>query len=84
MRAQNMREQSRKELAVKPNSIRYFRFLQFLLLSLLTLGLFAGEFALASEVVVDTVAELAPAPQPERGDYPNIGASSRAIVWVIA
>lgn len=79
-----MREQSRKELAVKPNSIRYFRFLQFLLLSLLTLGLFAGEFALASEVVVDTVAELAPAPQPERGDYPNIGASSRAIVWVIA
>ncbi len=28
--------------------------------------------------------ELAPAPQPSRSDYPNIGVSSRAIVWVVA
>ena len=28
--------------------------------------------------------ELLPAPQPKRGDYPNIGVSSRSIVWIIA
>ena len=27
---------------------------------------------------------LKPAPQPTRGDYPNIGVSSRAVVWVVA
>ena len=26
----------------------------------------------------------APAPQPQRGDYPNIGVSSRAVVWLVA
>ncbi len=28
--------------------------------------------------------DLAPAPRPERGDYPNIGVRSRSVVWVVA
>ncbi len=28
--------------------------------------------------------ELIAAPQPSRGDYPNIGVSSRAVVWILA
>ena len=30
------------------------------------------------------VARLEPAPSPTRGDYPDIGVSSRAVVWVLA
>jgi len=33
---------------------------------------------------VTSVVALLPAPAPERQDYPNIGVSSRGIVWVIA
>ncbi len=32
----------------------------------------------------ETALEALPAPKPKRGDYPNIGTSSRAIVWVFA
>ncbi len=39
--------------------------------------------SVAAEVVGGS-AELTPAPQPSREDYPNIGVSSRAVVWVIA
>ncbi len=27
---------------------------------------------------------LAPAPQPKRGDYPSVGVSSRSVVWIVA
>jgi cytochrome bd-type quinol oxidase subunit 1 len=32
----------------------------------------------------ESALEALPAPKPARGDYPNIGASSRGIVWVFA
>ncbi|MBC8518987.1 MAG: cytochrome ubiquinol oxidase subunit I [Gammaproteobacteria bacterium] len=63
-----------------------------LLFSVIVAGMFGGDFgspsllneALASDAVVEEGAQLASAPQPNRGDYPNIGVSSRAVVWVIA
>lgn len=33
---------------------------------------------------LEEVKELIPAPQPKRKDYPNIGVSSRSVVWIIA
>ncbi len=33
---------------------------------------------------VDEVVELRAAPRPSRSDYPNLGVSSRAVVWVLA
>jgi hypothetical protein len=33
---------------------------------------------------VESGSSLLPAPKPERSDYPNIGVSSRSLVWVIA
>lgn len=33
---------------------------------------------------VEETSELVAAPQPKRKDYPNIGVSSRSIVWIIA
>ncbi len=67
-------------------------FFWLLLLAVVSAGMFGGDFespslfneAVASDVVAEKSAELAPAPQPSRGDYPNIGVSSRAVVWVIA
>ena len=38
----------------------------------------------AETVVAEDEPELFPAPQPRRSDYPDIGISSRTIVWVIA
>jgi len=38
----------------------------------------------AEGVADESSATLLPAPTPQRSDYPNIGASSRNIVWVIA
>jgi len=32
----------------------------------------------------ESESSLVPAPKPERSDYPNIGVSSRSLVWVIA
>lgn len=32
----------------------------------------------------DGSAALVPAPQPEAKDYPNIGVSSRAVIWIVA
>lgn len=63
-----------------------------LFFSVVVAGMFGGDFssssllneAVASDVVVEEGAQLAPAPQLNRGDYPNIGVSSRAVVWVIA
>ncbi|WP_456404965.1 cytochrome ubiquinol oxidase subunit I [Thiolapillus sp.] len=42
------------------------------------------EMASAPAQVEEEAAELQAAPRPERKDYPNIGLSSRAIVWVLA
>ena len=43
------------------------------------------KFAVASDASPkDNSPELIPAPQPNRENYPNIGISSRSIVWVIA
>jgi cytochrome bd-type quinol oxidase subunit 1 len=40
--------------------------------------------AAAEGAASDSQPALRPAPKPSRSDYPNIGVSSRAIVWVIA
>ena len=32
----------------------------------------------------ESESSLLPAPKPERSDYPNIGVSSRSLVWVVA
>jgi len=42
------------------------------------------EIAPAAAKDVVEKAELEAAPQPSRADYPNVGMSSRAIVWVLA
>ena len=42
------------------------------------------EIAPAAAKAVEEQAELEAAPQPSRADYPNVGMSSRAIVWVLA
>ncbi|HFC54188.1 MAG TPA: hypothetical protein ENJ43_07115 [Gammaproteobacteria bacterium] len=44
----------------------------------------AGDVAGAAEGAAQLEAGLLPAPQPTRADYPDIGFSSRAIVWVVA
>jgi len=38
----------------------------------------------AQENTADLKPELRPAPKPKRENYPNIGVSSRSIVWVVA
>ena len=42
------------------------------------------EIAPAAAKAAEEKAELEAAPQPRRADYPNVGMSSRAIVWVLA
>ena len=42
------------------------------------------EIAPAAAKAAEEKAELEAAPQPGRADYPNVGMSSRAIVWVLA
>ena len=42
------------------------------------------EIAPAAAKAAEEKAELEAAPQPSRADYPNVGMSSRAIVWVLA
>jgi cytochrome bd-type quinol oxidase subunit 1 len=45
----------------------------------------ADEAVIADEENLEqTTSALEPAPQPGRSDYPNIGVSSRSVVWVIA
>ncbi len=66
----------------------FFAIFLLALLALVSLGVDPGSPSLFNEAVANEVAdgssELAPAPQPSRDDYPNIGVSSRAVVWVIA
>ncbi|WP_293885815.1 cytochrome ubiquinol oxidase subunit I, partial [Thiolapillus sp.] len=42
------------------------------------------EIAPAAAKAAEEQAELEAAPQPGRADYPNVGMSSRAIVWMLA
>ena len=44
----------------------------------------AGAMAGDAAIEMETGNEALPAPKPARGDYPNIGASSRGIVWIFA
>ena len=45
----------------------------------------AGEVVAATDTAAEAVEqELRAAPRPQRGDYPNMGVSSRAIVWILA
>ena len=57
------------------------------------IGLSASGFASAEQQIAsvnnnvithESESSLIPAPKPERSDYPNIGVSSRSLVWVIA
>ena len=44
----------------------------------------SNEVATVSVADESSVSELIPAPKPTRKDYPNIGISSRSIVWIVA
>jgi len=48
------------------------------------LGLAGFSTGLLSEAFAAEAIELKPAPQPAAGDYPNVGVSSRGIVWILA
>jgi cytochrome bd-type quinol oxidase subunit 1 len=63
-----------------------------LILAVMVVGLavagpVTAELAAAQETgdaIADSSVSLLPAPAPQSSDYPNIGTSSRSIVWVIA